>query len=105
MGDPDFDVDTLASDVSISRVHLNRKLKELIDMSPSTLIKTTRLKQAAALLVQNNATIAEVAYTVGFTSPAYFTSNFTAYFNMNPREFINTYTENPDNPELKRLLE
>lgn len=105
LGDPDFDVDTLASDVSISRVHLNRKLKELIDMSPSTLIKTTRLKQAAALLVQNNATIAEVAYTVGFTSPAYFTSNFTAYFNMNPREFINTYTENPDNPELKRLLE
>ncbi|MCR5360924.1 MAG: helix-turn-helix domain-containing protein [Bacteroidales bacterium] len=105
MGDPDLDVDFLASEVSISRVHLNRKLKELIDMSPSTLIKTTRLKQAASLLVQKNVTIAEVAYSVGYSSPAYFTSNFTSYFNMTPREFVSTYTNDPDNPELKRLLE
>ena len=39
--------------------------------------------------------------TIAIVTP----SRFTAYFNMNPREFINTYTENPDNPELKRLLE
>ena len=105
MSDPDFSVDQMAEQVGISRVHLNRKLKELIDTSPSALIKNTRLKQAAFLLVQNNVTIAEVAYTVGFSSPAYFSSNFSAYFNMTPKEFVSTYTENPDNPELKKLLE
>lgn len=105
LSDPDFDVDKLAKEVCISRVHLNRKLKELIDTSPSSLIKTTRLKQAAFLLVQSNATIAEVAYTVGFSSPAYFSSNFSAYFNMTPKEFISTYTENPNDPEFLKLLE
>lgn len=105
LGDSEFNVDVLAQEVGISRVHLNRKLQELIDTSPSTLIRTTRIKQGAFLLVQNNVTIAEVAYTVGFSSPAYFSSAFTAYFNMSPKEFVNTYLENPDSPELKKLLE
>jgi len=105
LGDPDFTVDELADQIGISRVHLNRKLKELIDSSPSSLIKNTRLKQAAFLLVQNNVTIAEVAYSVGFSSPAYFSSNFSAYFGMTPKEFVNTYTEDPNNPELQKLLE
>ncbi len=105
LGDPDFTVDELADQIGISRVHLNRKLKELIDTSPSSLIKNTRLKQAAFLLVQNNVTIAEVAYSVGFSSPAYFSSNFSAYFGMTPKEFVNTYTEDPSNPELLKLLE
>lgn len=105
IADADFTVETLSEQIGISRVHLNRKLKELIGTSPSSLIKTTRLKQAAFLLVQSNVTVAEIAYTVGFSSPAYFTSNFSQYFGMTPKEFIATYTENPDSPELKKLLE
>ena len=105
LGDSEFSVDTMASEIGISRVHLNRKLQELIGVSPSTLIKTTRLKQAAFLLVQNNVTVAEVAYSVGFSSPAYFSSNFSQHFGMTPKEFISLYTENPDSPELQKLLE
>lgn len=105
LGDSEFNVDVLAQEVGISRVHLNRKLQELIDTSPSALIRTTRIKQGAFLLVQNNVTIAEVAYSVGFSSPAYFSSAFTAYFGMTPKEFVNTYLENPDSPELQKLLE
>lgn len=105
LGDSDFSVDVMAQEIGISRVHLNRKLKELLDTSPSTLIKTTRLKQAAFLLVQSNVTVAEVAYSVGFSSPAYFTSNFSGYFGMTPKEFINTYAENPNSESLKKLLE
>lgn len=105
LADADFSVETLSEQIGISRVHLNRKLKELIGTSPSSLIKTTRLKQAAFLLVQSNVTVAEIAYTVGFSSPAYFTSNFSQYFGMTPKEFVATYTENPDSPELKKLLE
>jgi signal transduction histidine kinase/ligand-binding sensor domain-containing protein/AraC-like DNA-binding protein len=105
LSDTEFNVDIMANEVGISRVHLNRKLQELINTSPSTLIKTTRLKQAAFLLMQNHVTIAEVAYSVGYSSPAYFTSNFSQYFSMSPKEFVNFYSENPDNPELKKLLE
>ena len=105
LSDADFNVEDLAQQVGISRIHLNRKLKELIDTTPSALIKNTRLKQGAYLLIQSNVPIAEVAYTVGFNSPAYFSANFTAYFKMTPREFVNAYTEDADNPELKKLLE
>lgn len=105
LGDSEFNVDAMAQQVGLSRVHLNRKLKELLDTSPSSLIKTTRLKQAAFLLAQSNVTVAEVAYSVGFSSPAYFTSNFSQYFGMTPKEFISTYNENPDSDNLKRLLE
>lgn len=104
MGDSEFSVETLSNELGISRVHLNRKLKELLDISPSALIKSVRLKQAALLLIQSNVTVAEVAYSVGFSSPAYFTTNFTQYYGMTPKEFTNTYTENPDSPELKQLL-
>jgi len=105
MSDTEFSVETLSQEVGISRVHLNRKLKELIDTSPSSLIKSVRLKQAAFLLAQSNVTVAEVAYTVGFSSPAYFSSNFSQYFGMTPKEFCSTYTENPDSEELKQLLQ
>ena len=105
MGDPEFNVEDLASQVGISRIHLNRKLRELIDTSPSALIKNTRLKQGAFLLIQSNVSIAEVAYTVGFNSPAYFSSNFTAYFKMTPKEFVQAYNEDRENPELLKLLE
>lgn len=105
IGDSEFSVETLSEQIGISRVHLNRKMKELLDISPSALIKSVRLKQAALLLVQGNVTVAEVAYSVGFSSPAYFTTNFTQYYGMTPKEFTNAYMENPDSPELKQLLE
>ncbi len=104
IGDSEFSVETLSTELGISRVHLNRKLKDLLDISPSVLIKSVRLKQAALLLIQSNVTVAEVAYSVGFSSPAYFTTNFTQYYGMTPKEFTNTYSEDPDSPELKQLL-
>lgn len=104
MANSDFSVETLSNEVGISRVHLNRKLKELVDTSPSALIRSIRLKQAAFLLIQSNVTVAEVAYAVGFSSPAYFSSNFSQFFGMTPKEFTSNFTENPDSPELKQLL-
>lgn len=105
MGDSDFSVDALAEDVGLSRGHLNRKLKEFAGTSPSDLIKSVRLKQAAYLLVQGNVTVSEVAYSVGFTSPAYFASTFSQHYGMTPKEFMNNYNERPDSPELQQLLE
>lgn len=105
LGNSDFNVENLGDEIGISRVHLNRKLKELIDTTPSALIKTTRLKQAAFMLTQPNISVSEVAYAVGFSSPAYFATNFTQYFGMTPKEFVNTYNKNPESELLKKLLE
>ena len=93
----DFGVDDLSREVGMSRVHLNRKLKEVAGISPSNLIKSTRMKQAAYLLVHDKVNISEVAYRVGFSTPSYFSSSFRDYFGMTPKEFVAKYIkEDPD---------
>jgi len=103
--DSDMSVEELSKEVGFSRVHLNRKLKEILGMSPSNLIKSIRLKQAAYLLVNNKINISEVAYKVGFSSHSYFSYNFHDFFGMSPKEFIIYYTENADEDSIRKLLE
>ena len=102
---PGFSVEELSREIGISRVHLNRRLKEIIGMSPSSLIKIVRLKQSAYLLVNNKISISEVAYKVGFSSNSYFTNNFKSYFAMTPKEFINNYSKNPENEVFQKIFE
>lgn len=101
---PDFSVDDLSREVGLSRVHLNRKLKENINISPSNLIRSIRLKQAAYLLINNKVNIADVAYNVGFSSPSYFSNNFKDYFGMAPTEFVLKYIDSDDKESLNKLF-
>lgn len=103
--DSEMSVEVLSKEVGLSRVHLNRKLKEILGISPSSLIKSIRLKQAAFLLVNNKVNISEVAYKVGFSSHSYFSYNFHEFFGMSPKEFIIYYAENQDEESIKKLLE
>ncbi|MBQ0022773.1 MAG: helix-turn-helix domain-containing protein [Prevotellaceae bacterium] len=105
LDDSDFTVEALAREVGVSRVHLNRKLKEHYGISPNAFIRSVRLKQAAYLLVNNKVNISEVAYKVGFASHSYFSNNFHEYFGMTPTEFVAYYSENMDDDQLKKLLE
>jgi len=105
MDNAGFSVEDLSKEIGISRVHLNRKMKEVMSTSPNALIKSIRLKQAAYLLINNNVNISEVAYRVGYSAHSYFSSSFRDYFGMTPKEFVALYGSNPDNPELKKILE
>ena len=102
---PEFDVAALCEEVGISRVHLNRKLKETGNVPPSLLIKSFRMKQAAYLLVNNKVNVSEVAYRVGYSSHSYFSSSFREYFGMSPKEFVSKYIDNPDDEALKKMFE
>ena len=102
---PELSVQQLSDEVGISRVHLNRKVKERYGVSPNIFLKTFRLKQAAYLLIHNDVNISEVAYKVGFNSHSYFTTSFHEYFGMSPKEFVTFYSQ-PENQEaLTKLLD
>lgn len=105
LDDSNYSVQQLSEEVGISRVHLNRKMKERYGVSPNTFIKSFRLKQAAYLFVNNNANVSEVAYLVGFSSHSYFTTSFHDYFGMSPKEFIAYYSEEQNSEALQKLLE
>ncbi len=102
---PEFSVDDLSREAGLSRVHLNRKLKENINISPSNLIRSIRLKQAAYLLINNRVNISDVAYKVGFSSHSYFSSNFKDYFGMAPTEFVLKYNGSEEKETLNKLFE
>lgn len=102
---PEFNIDDLSREVGLSRAHLNRKLKENINISPNNLIKSIRLKQAAYLLINNKVNISDVAYKVGFSSHSYFSNNFKEYFGMAPTEFVSKYNDPEEKENLSKLFE
>ena len=100
----EFSVEELSREVGMSRVHLNRKLKETMNISPSNLIRSMRLKQAAYLLINNKVNISEVAYKVGFSTHSYFSNSFHDYFGMTPKEFTAQYMNCTDEETLQKLF-
>lgn len=104
MENSDFSVEDLSHEVGMSRVHLNRKLKETMNISPSNLIKSIRLKQAAFLLINNKVNISEVAYKVGFSTHSYFSNSFHDYFGLTPTEFVAKYMDCKDEETLNRIF-
>jgi ligand-binding sensor domain-containing protein/signal transduction histidine kinase/DNA-binding response OmpR family regulator len=88
MDDADFGVALLARKVAMSQPVLYKKLKALTDMTVNDFIKSIRLKKAALLLQQHQLTIAEVAYTVGFTRREHFSEEFKKQFGQTPSEYL-----------------
>jgi len=80
-----YSADQLARDIGLSRTQLHRKLKDLINQSPGELIRIVRLQYAHDLLQRRVATVAEVAYMVGFGSPASFSASFSRHFGFAPK--------------------
>jgi len=85
--DPQFNTTAFAQAIGLGRIQLNRKIKALTGQTTVNFIRTYRLNHAAALIKNKNATIAEIAYDVGFNSPSYFTECFREYFGQLPSEY------------------
>ncbi|MCG9791367.1 hybrid sensor histidine kinase/response regulator transcription factor [Flavobacterium algicola] len=82
-----YTVEELASDLSISRVQLYRKVKAILGISVSDHINNIRLDKAKDLIVNSNKNISEIAYAVGYSSPNYFSTIFKNKFGVSPKEF------------------
>ncbi|MBN1926871.1 MAG: response regulator, partial [Prolixibacteraceae bacterium] len=84
--DPTFDVDQFASEMFVSRSQLYKKLKAITDLSANDFINVYRLKKAVELLKNENLQISEIAYTIGFNDPKYFSRIFKKYFKESPSD-------------------
>lgn len=74
--DAQFDVNQLCTLMAMSKSQLNRKMRAVLNKSPNQFLRSYRLERARELIKSGQGTIAEIAYDVGFTSPAYFTKCF-----------------------------
>ncbi|MCR9254149.1 MAG: response regulator [bacterium] len=87
MSSSEYGVEDLGEDVGFSRMQLYRKLKAMTGMSANEFIRSIRLKRAAQLISQDELTIAEVTYQVGFSDLQYFRKSFKKQFGCNPSEY------------------
>lgn len=83
----DFSVEDICREIGISRVQLYRKVKALIGYNVNDYISTVRLQKAKFLLADMQLTIADVAFKVGYSSQAYFSTVFKSKFNLTPTEY------------------
>ena len=88
LSDSDFNVDMLTREVGISRTQLHRKMRELTGLTTSEFIRNIRLEQAARLLKEQKINVTQVAYTVGFSNLAHFSTLFRKHFGMSPTEYV-----------------
>lgn len=86
----DLDVSFLVEAIGMSKTVLYKKVQAITNLSVADLIKTVRLKQAALLLEQNQMSIADIAFAVGFNDRKYFSKEFKKQFEVSPSEYIAT---------------
>ena len=92
----EFGVNDICSDLGLSRVQLYRKVKALLGYSVNDYINNVRLKTAKHLILKGDDPIAEIAFKVGYSSAAYFSTAFKSQFNVTPTEFKNNPVADED---------
>lgn len=90
LDDPEFDQQQLFEEVGVSKSTLYRKLKTLTGLSPSSLIRKYRLETARKIIEKNkHIRVSELAYSVGFNDPKYFSTIFKKEYGKLPSEIQN----------------
>ena len=88
LSDSDFNVNELTNEVGISRAQLHRRMKEITGLPVSEFIRNIRLEQAARLLKEQKVNVTQVAYAVGFSNLAHFSTVFRKQFGVSPSEYM-----------------
>lgn len=83
-----FGVNDLAHASGVSRNLISKRLWAILNKSTTQFIREIRLNRAKELLAQGTYTAAEVAYMVGFGTPAYFNTCFHAHFGYTPGNIL-----------------
>ena len=107
LGDENFDSKKLSVLLGMSHYSLEHRLYTLTKKTVRQFIHETRLQKALEILQNEELTVSEVAYKVGFSSPAYFNTCFHNYFGYSPGaikkgRFINQGDDKSDNITLNQ---
>lgn len=86
-GDENYNQDSLAEDLLISRVQLYRKIKHITQKTPGDFIRNFRLTQAEKLLISTDKTVQEIMNESGFRNKAYFYREFAKLHHCSPKDF------------------
>lgn len=87
IGDFDFSIVNITTEMAVSRSLLHTKMKNLMNMSAGEYLRYKRMDLAVKLLMEGY-NVSEVAYRSGFSDPNYFSKAFKKYKGESPTEFL-----------------
>ena len=94
LADEDYDRDALAADMGASASTLYNKLRAITGMNVSAFIRDVRMKEARRMAEENpNLRVSDLAYSVGFHDPRYFSTCFKKQFGIQPKEFLDSLSK------------
>lgn len=89
LGNSQFTLATCADQFYVSERQLQRRIKKCTGLSFIKYLRLARLKKARQLLEKGEAkTMAEIAFAVGFETPAYFSKIFYKEFGRKPVSYL-----------------
>ena len=77
----------LASIANLSPFYFSRAFRSVTGNSPQRYVRQRRLQKAKELLVDDNASLADIALTCNFSSQSSFTRAFTRAFGIAPGKY------------------
>jgi AraC-like DNA-binding protein len=86
ISEEEFSIEELGKKAAMSRWQIYKKIRALTGKSPSLFLRSVRLVRAKKMIKEHKGTISEIAYSVGFSSPAYFSKCFSMEFGFPPSE-------------------
>lgn len=83
----DFNINTIAETIGLSRSAFFKKLKSLTGFAPVDLVREIRLAKAASMIETSDDSITAIAYAVGFHDVGYFGKCFRRKFGKTPKDY------------------
>lgn len=89
---PDMSLEYAIAELGINRTKINELLKHELGLTFTSYLNKLRLAEAARLLSQSNsASVADIAYSVGYNNVSYFNKLFKTGYGCTPKKFKAIY--------------
>lgn len=88
ISEEEFSIEDFGTEVGMSRTQFHRKFKAITGKTASMFLRSVRLVRARKMIEQQRGNISEIAYSVGFSSPSYFSKCFKEEFGFPPSNLI-----------------
>ena len=88
ISEEEFNMEEFGEELYMSRMQVHRKLKALTGKSANRYIRSFKLQKAKKMIEEKQGNISEIAYSLGFGSPDYFTKCFKEQFGYSPSEIL-----------------
>lgn len=87
-----LNVDFVANQIGISRMHLHRRIKQLTGMTTSEYIHSIKMEEAAERLLHTQQRVKDIAQDIGYTDSSHFARVFKKQKDCSPREYRMNYS-------------